>query len=108
MGIRGKVLYVLVTYLLMAGGGLAVLYLSVKQFFPLPENWFKLRHKNWYLWAMGGYLCAIPLVFLVSVINQQIWRGKGGSNPLLLLTLHLFILHYLISSDSLLNRLKIF
>ena len=87
LGIRGKVLYVLVTYLLMAGGGLTVLYLSVKQFFPLPENWFQLRAKNWYLWAMGGYLCAIPLVFLVSVINQQIWAGKGGSNPLLLLTL---------------------
>ena len=87
LGIRGKVLYVLVTYLLMAAGGLAVLYFSLKPFFPLPTTWFHLRNKNWYLWAIGGYLTAIPLVFLVSFLNQQIWGGKGGSNPLLLLTL---------------------
>lgn len=87
LGIRGKVLYVLVTYLLMAGGGLAVLYFSLKPFFPLPQSWFQLHNKNWYLWAIGGYLTAIPLVFLVSFLNQQIWAGKGGSNPLLLLTL---------------------
>ena len=87
VGIKGKALYVLVTYLLMAGGGLAVLYFSLKPFFPLPEEWFKIRNQNWYWWGIGGYLTAIPLVFLVSFLNQQIWEGKGGSNPLLLLTL---------------------
>ena len=87
LGIKGKALYVLVSYLLMAGGGLSVLYLSLKSFFPLPENWFKLRNPNWYWWGIGGYLSAIPLVFLISLLNQQIWQGKGGSNPLLLLTL---------------------
>jgi membrane protease YdiL (CAAX protease family) len=87
LGIRGKVLYVLVTYLLMAGAGLAVLYFSLKPFFPLPQSLFQLHNKNWFLWAIGGYLTAIPLVFLVSFLNQQIWAGKGGSNPLLLLTL---------------------
>lgn len=87
LGIKGKALYVLVSYLLMVGGGLTVLYLSLKSFFPLPENWFKLRNPNWYWWGIGGYLTAIPLVFLVSLLNQQIWQGKGGSNPLLLLTL---------------------
>ncbi len=87
LDVRGTALYVLMTYLLMAVGGLTVLYLCLKPFFPLPENWFKLRNKNWYWWGIGGYLTAIPLVFLVSFLNQQIWQGKGGSNPLLLLTL---------------------
>ncbi len=87
LSVRGKALYVLFTYILMASGGLTVLYLSIKQYFPLPENWFKFTNKNWYLWGIGGYLTAIPIVFLVSFLNQQIWQGKGGSNPLLLLTL---------------------
>lgn len=87
LSIRGKALYVLVSYFLMAGSGLFVLYLSVKPFFPLPENWFKLTNKNWFWWGLGGYLTAIPLVFLVSFLNQQIWGGQGGSNPLLLLAL---------------------
>ena len=87
LSIRGKALYVLVSYFLMAGSGLLVLYLSVKPFFPLPEGWFKLTNKNWFWWGLGGYLTAIPLVFLVSFLNQQIWDGQGGSNPLLMLAL---------------------
>ncbi|MBE9223510.1 CPBP family intramembrane metalloprotease [Cyanobacterium stanieri LEGE 03274] len=87
LSIRGKALYVLVSYFLMAGSGLLVLYLSVKPFFPLPEGWFKLTNKNWFWWGLGGYLTAIPLVFLVSFLNQQIWHGQGGSNPLLMLAL---------------------
>lgn len=85
--IKGKALYVLASYFFMAGGGLLVLYLSLKSFFPLPEGWFKLTNKKWYLWGVGGYLVAIPSVFLVSILNQQLWQGRGGSNPLLLLAL---------------------
>lgn len=87
LDIKGKALYVLCSYVLMAGGGLLVLYLNIKSFFPLPEDWFKFTTKNWYWWAIGGYLVAIPSVFAVSVINQQLWQDKGGSNPLLLLAL---------------------
>lgn len=87
LDIKGKALYVLVTYLLMAGGGLSVLYLSVKSFFPLPSDWFKFSNKNWFWWGLGGYVTAIPLVFFVSLLNQQLWQGKGGSNPLLMLAL---------------------
>lgn len=87
VGIKGIALYVLVSYFFMAGGGLLVLYLSIKSFFPLPENWFKFTNKKWYLWGIGGYLVAIPSVFLVSILNQQLWQGRGGSNPLLLLAL---------------------
>jgi hypothetical protein len=35
------------------------------------------------LWGFGGYFVALPLVVLVSLINQQFWQGQGGSNPIL-------------------------
>ncbi len=87
LGIRGKAIYVLISYFLMAGGGLTVLYFSLKPFVPFPEGWFKLTNKNWFFWAIGGYLSAVPIVFIISFVNQMFWEGKGGSNPLLLLTL---------------------
>jgi membrane protease YdiL (CAAX protease family) len=81
---QAKAIYTLAYYLLMSGSGLLVLYLSVRPFFPLPENWFNLTGKrNWLAWGWGGFFAALPLVFLVQVINQQIWQGQGGSNPLL-------------------------
>lgn len=86
--LRVKALYVLGTYLLMAVGGVSVLYFSIKSFLPLPQNWFKFKFtSNWFIWGFGGYLVAVPLVLLVSLINQQIWHGQGGSNPLLFLAL---------------------
>ncbi len=86
--LRIKALYVLSTYILMAGGGISVLYFSIKSFFPLPQDWFKFKlNSNWFIWGFAGYLVAIPLVLLVSLINQQIWQGQGGSNPLLFLAL---------------------
>jgi len=88
LSLRFKAFYVLLSYLLMAGGGLLVLYFSIKSFFPLPQDWFKFKLKsNWILWGFGGYFVALPLVVIVSLINQQIWQGQGGSNPLLFLAL---------------------
>jgi len=73
---------------LMAGGGLLVLYFSVKPFLPVPEDWFRFKFRsNWILWGFGGYLVALPLVIVVSLINQQLWQGQGGSNPILPLAL---------------------
>ncbi|MFP3386267.1 hypothetical protein R0J92_22775, partial [Tritonibacter sp. SIMBA_163] len=57
-GIKGKAIFVLVTYLLMTGGGLGVLYFSIRDYFPLPEGWFKLKGNNWLVWGIGGYLVA--------------------------------------------------
>jgi membrane protease YdiL (CAAX protease family) len=88
MGLRGKAVTVLVSYLIMALGGLVVLYFSLKPFFPLTEEWFRFQVKSkWILWGVGGYLVALPLVVLVSLLNQQIWQGQGGSNPIILLAL---------------------
>ena len=86
--LRIKALYILFTYILMAIGGIGVLYYSIKPYLPLPEDWFKVKlFDNWFFWGFGGYLLAIPAVLLVSLINQQIWQGQGGSNPLLYLAL---------------------
>ena len=86
--LRVKSLYILGTYLAMATGGIGVLYFSIKSFLPLPQEWFKFKlTDNWFVWGFGGYLVAMPLVLIVSLINQLIWQGQGGSNPLLLLAL---------------------
>lgn len=86
--LRIKALYIFATYVLMAAGGIIVLYLSIKSYLPLPQNWFKVKFvDNWFVWGFGGYLVAIPCVLLISLLNQQIWHGQGGSNPLLYLAL---------------------
>ena len=82
--IRAKAFYVLLSYLLLAGGGLSVLYISIKRFLPLPEGWFTFDWRpTWILWGLGGYFVALPLVIVVSLINQKLWQGQGGSNPIL-------------------------
>lgn len=88
LSIPNRALYVLISYLSMAVGGLFVLYFSIRSFRPLPENWFRFDWRDkWILWGVGGYLAAFPLVLLVSLVNQQLWQGQGGSNPLILLAL---------------------
>jgi hypothetical protein len=79
---------VLVSYLLLAASTLSVLYVSIKPTLPLREDWFRLQPRgNWFLWGIGGYLVALPLMILVSLLNQAIWQGEGGSNPLLQIVL---------------------
>ncbi|WP_373535010.1 type II CAAX prenyl endopeptidase Rce1 family protein [Microcoleus sp.] len=81
---REKAFYIFATYLLLSAGGLSVLYFSIKSFLPLPDGWFRLNWQdNWFLWGFGGYFVALPLVVVVSLINQQLWQGQGGSNPIL-------------------------
>lgn len=84
LGARSQAFYILGSYLLLAFGGLLVLYLCLKPFFPLPEGWFRFRLQGrWFWWGLGGYLAAMPLVLVVSALNQQLWQGRGGSNPML-------------------------
>lgn len=88
LDVRTRALSILAIYLLIAAGGLLVLYLSVKPFLPLSKNWFRIDWRgNWFKWAIGGYVAALPLVILVSLINQQLWQGQGGSNPILSIAL---------------------
>ncbi|MEO1621961.1 MAG: type II CAAX endopeptidase family protein [Cyanobacteria bacterium J06632_3] len=85
---RGKALYSLVFYLLMAASTLTVLYVSIKDYLPLSKEWFRFDFSGkWPLWGFGGYLVALPLMLVVSLLNQQIWQGQGGNNPILQLVL---------------------
>jgi uncharacterized protein len=85
---RGQGAYVFTSYVLMSALGVGVLYLSIKSYLPLPSDWFQFNWKsNWLLWGIGGYLVATPIVILVSLINDKIWHGQGGSNPLLQIVL---------------------
>ncbi len=84
LGEQARAFYILANYLLLAAGGLVVLYFSIKAFLPLPEGWFQFKIRSkWPIWGIGGYFAALPLVILVSLINQRIWQGQGGSNPIL-------------------------
>ncbi|MEB3217496.1 MAG: CPBP family glutamic-type intramembrane protease [Nostocales cyanobacterium 94392] len=86
--VRIQALYVLLSYTLVASGSLLVLYLSIKQYFPLAEDWFRFRlWDGWLLWGIGGYCAATPIVVIISLVNQQLWQGQGGSNPLLQIVL---------------------
>ena len=81
---RGRALYALIYYLLMASGGILVLYWSIRSFRPLPSGWFRFKlWGTWVWWGLGGYLAALPLMLGISFLNQQFWQGQGGSNPLL-------------------------
>ncbi|MEM9266865.1 MAG: type II CAAX endopeptidase family protein [Cyanobacteria bacterium P01_F01_bin.13] len=81
---RGRALYSMVFYLLMSASGIAVLVGSIWTYRPLPKDWFHLKLLDrWPLWGAGGYLVALPLMIGISALNQQIWHGQGGNNPLL-------------------------
>ncbi len=85
---RGQGIYVFASYALMSSLTIGVLYLSIKSYFPLPPDWFKFNWKSsWLLWGIGGYLVATPIVIVVSILNEKIWQGQGGSNPLLQIVL---------------------
>lgn len=87
-GTRSQAISALVFYLLMASSTILVLYLSIKRFLPLPDGWFRANLRGrWFAWGLGGYFVALPLMIGVSIANQQIWQGQGGSNPLLQLVL---------------------
>ncbi|MDJ0733505.1 MAG: CPBP family glutamic-type intramembrane protease [Nostocaceae cyanobacterium] len=86
--VRLQTFLVLFSYVLVSLGTISVLYLSIKPFLPLTKDWFRFRWwSRWFLWGFGGYCVALPIVIVVSLINQQLWQGQGGSNPLLQLAL---------------------
>ncbi|TRT77764.1 MAG: CPBP family intramembrane metalloprotease [Microcystis aeruginosa Ma_AC_P_19900807_S299] len=86
--LEAKAIYVVVSYLALTVSSLSVLYLAIKPFRPLPRDWFRFNlFSPWLLWGLAGYFVALPLVIIVSLLNQLIWQGQGGSNPLLTLAL---------------------
>ena len=86
--VKVQALLVVGIYGSMAIAVFAFLYYTLRPFFPLPQDWFQCR-VTWQGigWGIAGYLMALPLVTIVSVLNQQLWQGQGGSNPMLFLAL---------------------
>ncbi|MEA5465513.1 CPBP family intramembrane glutamic endopeptidase [Leptothoe sp. PORK10 BA2] len=83
-GSRGRALYSMIFYLLMSASGITVLIASIWTYRPLPQDWFQFKvFDRWPLWGVGGYVVALPLMIAISALNQQIWQGQGGNNPLL-------------------------
>jgi uncharacterized protein len=81
---RGRAIFSLVYYLLMAAGSLGVLWWSLRPYRPIPKDLFRFQFAGAGLrWGLGGYFVALPLMFGVALLNQRIWQGQGGSNPLL-------------------------
>ncbi len=72
------------SYLTLMGVGFAILYLCLRPFVPQPVRWFAWRGSlKSILWGVGGYWAALPLVSLVSLLNQRLLQNQGGGNPLL-------------------------
>lgn len=83
-GSQRQAVLILGSYVLAAAAGLTVMYLSLMPFRPLNDRWFRFRFSlRDALWGLGGYWVAIPLVVGISLLNQQLWQGQGGSNPIL-------------------------
>lgn len=86
--VQVQAISVVLTYGVMALSVGGFLYWSIQAYLPLPAGWFRFRFwENWLGWGIAGYLVALPLVVLISLVNQQIWQGQGGSNPILSLAL---------------------
>jgi membrane protease YdiL (CAAX protease family) len=84
LGARSQAFLALFNYGTMVVGGLSILYLCLRSFLPLPNYWFRFNWRGkWFKWGLGGYLAALPLVIVVSLLNQQLLQSHGGGNPLL-------------------------
>ncbi|MBW4553706.1 MAG: CPBP family intramembrane metalloprotease [Aphanocapsa sp. GSE-SYN-MK-11-07L] len=76
--------FALLTYSLLMATGLTILYVSIRPFVAQPLTWLPLKLTgNWFWWGLAGYFAVLPLVFVVSLINQQLLQDHGGGNPIL-------------------------
>ncbi|MBD2099925.1 type II CAAX prenyl endopeptidase Rce1 family protein [Leptolyngbya sp. FACHB-261] len=81
---RGQAIYVLLSYGAMVLAGVTILVTVLRRFAPLPQDWFRFHFNgSGFLWGIGGYLSALPLVIIVSLLNAKLLQGRGGGNPLL-------------------------
>lgn len=83
-GARAQTFLALFSYTGLVAAGLSILYVCLKPFLPHPGSWFRATWKgNWFWWGLGGYLAALPLVIVTSLVNQRLLQDQGGGNPLL-------------------------
>jgi uncharacterized protein len=81
---RSQAYYALFNYGFLMLVGIGILQISLKPYTPNALKWLRLKWKsNWIGWGLGGYFVALPLVLIVSVLNQKLLKEQGGSNPIL-------------------------
>jgi uncharacterized protein len=74
----------LFNYACLMAAGFTILQLSLKRYVPNVLRWFNFRLRgNWIGWGLGGYFVALPMVLIVSLLNQQLLHEQGGGNPIL-------------------------
>ncbi|MEM6501330.1 MAG: type II CAAX endopeptidase family protein [Cyanobacteria bacterium P01_C01_bin.89] len=79
-----KASIILLGYGFLSIPGLWVLRYSIREYWPLAKPWFDYNFRDrWFRWGIGGYALALPLVVGISLVNQLLWQGRGGSNPIL-------------------------
>ncbi|MEN9239860.1 MAG: type II CAAX endopeptidase family protein [Thermostichales cyanobacterium SZTDM-1c_bins_54] len=68
-------------------GGILIYRLG-RRYYPLAREAWRWRiADNWPIWGVGGYLVALPLVVVASLLSQLLFSGSGGGNPILPLIL---------------------
>jgi uncharacterized protein len=76
--------FALLTYSLLMTTGLTIIYVSIRPFVAQPAAWLPIKLVgNWFWWGLAGYFAALPLVVVVSFINQRLLQNHGGGNPIL-------------------------
>jgi uncharacterized protein len=76
--------FALFSYTCLMIVGFSILQLSLQRFVPNVFRWLRLRLSgNWILWGLGGYFVALPIVLIVSLLNQKVLQDQGGGNPIL-------------------------
>jgi uncharacterized protein len=64
--------------------GFGILQLSLQPYIPNVLRWLRLKWQgNWISWGLGGYFAALPLVLIISLLNQKLLKDQGGGNPIL-------------------------
>ena len=64
--------------------GFSILQLSLGKYVGNVFRWLQIRGSwRWIPWGVGGYLAALPIVLIVSLVNQKLLQEQGGGNPIL-------------------------
>jgi uncharacterized protein len=76
--------FALFSYVCLMVVGIGILQLSLRPYIPNVLKWLRLKwNGNWISWGLGGYFVALPLVLIVSLLNQKLLKDQGGGNPIL-------------------------
>jgi uncharacterized protein len=76
--------FALFSYVCLMVVGIGILQISLQPYIPNVLKWLRLKwNGNWIGWGLGGYFVALPLVLIISLLNQKLLKDQGGGNPIL-------------------------